>query len=145
MSKYWKQKRSESFMINEDRVKELYRMAVFDEYEEKNSRQAGEYTQWDFVGKELVKSVFSGTYAFVLLVGFILLGNIDAFTRWINTIALETVGPYVIIGYAAFMIVYLLITIFIYAVRYQQGKRRMRAYARHLKRARKLLRREEGH
>lgn len=130
-------------MINEDRVKEMYRMAVFDEYEEKKYRQAAEYTMWDYVGKEVVKSFFSGTLAFVCLIVFIGLGDIDAFTRWINTASLETLLPYVVIGYAGFMVVYVLITILIYCVRYEQGKRHMRAYARHLKRARKLLRREE--
>ena len=51
-------------MISEERVKELYHLAAFDEYENKKYHQAGEYTMWDYVGKEIVKSFFSGTIAF---------------------------------------------------------------------------------
>lgn len=130
-------------MINEDRVKEMYRLAVFDEYEEKKYRQVGEYTMWDYVGKELVRSFFSGTFAFGFLLLFVGLGDMDAFTRWINNASLEQFLPYLIIGYAGFMIVYLLITVLIYCVRYERGKKHIRAYARHLKRVRKLLREEE--
>ena len=53
-------------MISEERVKELYHLAAFDEYENKKYHQAGEYTMWDYVGKEIVKSFFSGTIAFIL-------------------------------------------------------------------------------
>lgn len=40
-------------MISEERVKELYHLAAFDEYENKKYHQAGEYTMWDYVGKKL--------------------------------------------------------------------------------------------
>ena len=40
-------------MISEERVKELYHLAAFDEYENKKYYQAGEYTMWDYVCKKL--------------------------------------------------------------------------------------------
>ena len=42
-------------MVNEDRVKEFFQMAVFDQREEARYRQMGEYYMWDYVGKELVE------------------------------------------------------------------------------------------
>ena len=68
-------------MISEERVKELYHLAAFDEYENKKYYQAGEYTMWDYVGKEIVKSFFSGTIAFILLIVFWGLGDIDTITN----------------------------------------------------------------
>lgn len=50
--------RQELSMISEERVKELYHLAAFDEYENKKYYQAGEYTMWDYVGKEIVKVSF---------------------------------------------------------------------------------------
>lgn len=43
-------------MINEDRVKELYRMAVYDAYEDEKCQQTGKYYISDYVGKEMIKS-----------------------------------------------------------------------------------------
>ena len=130
-------------MINEERVKEMYHMAVYDEYEQKKYHQAGEYTLWDYVGKELVKSFFSGTIAFGLVVSFVVLGDIEKFTKWINKVDLTKLFPQVCVAYAGFMILYLLVTALIYCLKYGEGYHRIRAYAGHLKKARRLLRREE--
>lgn len=72
---------------------------------------------WDHVGKEIVKS-FSGTIAFILLIVFWGLGDIDTITKWINRVDLTTFVPKLIVAYAGFMIVYLLITARIYCARY---------------------------
>ena len=80
-------------MISEERVKELYHLSVFDEYENKKYHQAGEYTMWDYVGKEVVKSFFSGTIAFVLMIVFWGLGDIDTITKWINRVDFATFLP----------------------------------------------------
>ena len=120
-------------MISEERVKELYHLAAFDEYENKKYHQAGEYTMWDYVG----------TIAFILLIVFWGLGDIDTITKWINRVDLTTFVPKLIVAYAGFMIVYLLITALIYCARYAKGYRKMKAYGNHLKRARRLLREEK--
>ena len=85
-------------MISEERVKELYHLAAFDEYENKKYHQAGEYTMWDYVGKEIVKSFFSGTIAFILLIVFWGLGDIDTITKWINRVDLTTFVPKLIVA-----------------------------------------------
>ena len=74
--------RQELSMISEERVKELYHLAAFDEYENKKYYQAGEYTMWDYVGKEIVKSFFSGTIAFILLIVFWWAATARARPRW---------------------------------------------------------------
>lgn len=130
-------------MISEERVKELYHLSVFDEYENKKYYQAGEYTMWDYVGKEIVKSFLSGTIAFVLLLVFWGIGDIDRITTWINQVDLLAFLPKLIVGYVGFMVVYLLVTILIYCARYAQGHRKMKMYANHLKKARRLLREEK--
>lgn len=55
---------------------------------------------WDYVGKEIVKSFFSGTIAFILLIVFWGLGNIDTITKWINRVDLTTFVPKLIVAYA---------------------------------------------
>ena len=58
--------RRESYsMINEERVKELYHMAVYDSHMDKVDSQIGQYYIWDYIGKELVRSFFTGTAAYV--------------------------------------------------------------------------------
>ena len=47
-------------MINEERVKELYHMAVYDDHKSKADCQMGQYYMWDYVSKELVRAFLPG-------------------------------------------------------------------------------------
>lgn len=50
-------------MISEERVKELYHLAAFQmNMKIKNIIRAGEYTMWDYVGKEIVKKFLFGNH-----------------------------------------------------------------------------------
>lgn len=129
-------------MINEERVRELYQMAVFDEHEDKKCHPMGEYYIWDYVGKELVKSFFSGTIAFVLLVVLWGIGDMTAAIAFVNSTDLTNLAIRFILLYVGFMAIYLLATVFIYSVRYAQGRRELRKYVGHLKKVRKMYHRE---
>lgn len=129
-------------MINEERVKELYHMAVFDEYEEKKCRQMGEYYLSDYVGKELIKSFFSGTIAFALLVALWGISDVEGLVSYLNHSELTDLAVHFAVLYVAFLAVYLLITVGVYAVRYVYGRKKMRKYVNHLVNVRKLYRHE---
>lgn len=130
-------------MINEERVKELYQMAVYDEYEDKECHQMGQYYIWDYVGKELVKSFFSGTIAFMLLVALWGIGDMSAAIAFVNSADLTNLAVRFILLYVGFMAIYFLVTVFVYAVRYAKGRKEIRKYAGHLKKVRKMYHREE--
>ena len=129
-------------MINEKRVEELYRMAVYDENDDKKYHQMGEYYMCDYVGKELLKSFFSGTCAFALLVVFVALGNLDGVVSLVNQMNLRNLAVIIIAGYVGFQVIYLMITGVLYAIRYREGHRSLHNYEVHLKRARRMLRRK---
>ena len=115
-------------MINEDRVKELYRMAVYDAYEDEKCQQTGKYYISDYVGKEMIKSFFTGTSA---LIAFI--NNADVTDLLIHVIML----------YIGFMAAYLFVTAVVYRVRYDKRRRKLHRYARHAKKVQEMYRREE--
>lgn len=124
-------------MINEERVKEMCHMAVYDEYEEKKYRQMSEYYMWDYVGKELVKSFFTGSIAFVLLAGLWALKDLTALVAYVNSTDLMVLAVRIIMLYIAFLAVYLLATAIIYCVRYVRGRKHLRRYVEHLKKVKK--------
>ena len=129
-------------MVNEDRVKEFFQMAVFDQREEARYRQMGEYYKSDYVGKELVKRAFTGTFAFLLIAVFQVLGSMETFLDKLNDA--DWMGYLVRIGlaYAGFMAVYLLITSLVYRVRYRYGRKQLRKYYGHLKNVNREYERE---
>lgn len=129
-------------MVNEDRVKEFFQMAVFDQQEEPRYRQMGEYYKSDYIGKELIKSFFTGTFAFLLIVLFQILGSMEEFLEKLNDISWM---GYLMRGgfaYVGFMMAYLLITSLVYRVRYRYGRRKLRNYYGHLKNVNREYERE---
>ena len=54
-------------MVNEERVKQLYKIAIYEQTEEKHSRQTGLYYRSDYIGKEIVKSFFTGSIAYMIM------------------------------------------------------------------------------
>jgi hypothetical protein len=132
----------ETSMINEERVKELYHMAVYDTRREKACKPAEKYYLWDYIGKECIKSVFSGTLAFFLLVLFVALGNLTQLTTFLNSVDLLQMAVRILCLYGVFMVLYLLATVLIYFLRYAHRRRELRGYMSHLRKVRRMDRDE---
>lgn len=130
-------------MINEDRVKQLYRLAIYEKTEEKKHREAGLYYRKDYVMKELIKSFFTGTIAYGLILllwgvsswGYIV-GKINAFK------VADIVVPAILL-YIGFMLLYLFATFVIYLTRYERSAKKVAEYRQNLKIMQQMYDREE--
>lgn len=130
-------------MINEERVKELYQIALYDQNEAKQYRQVEEYYRNDYISKELIKSFFSGTISFLLLLALWFLGDIEGALE--NLTKTDNSGTiiWIIVLYVMFMAFYLFCTALVYHVRYKTGKIKLKEYHTHLKKVQKMYEREE--
>lgn len=130
-------------MINEERVKKIYKIALYEENEEKEHRQAGFFYRSDYVIKELIKSLFSGTIAFVLIVVLWMMSNWSDIMRQINNLEILDTGISILVIYVIFMVIYLVATFVVYLARYKSSKQKMDAYVKDLKRVYQMYEREE--
>jgi uncharacterized membrane protein YesL len=120
-------------MVNVERVKECYQMAVYDKREEAQYRQMGEYYKSDYVGKELVRSVFTGTFAFLLIGVLQLMGSIESVLNSLNDVAWTRYIIGIGLIYVCFMALYLSVTYVVYSRRYRSGRKHLRKFYGHLK------------
>ena len=130
-------------MVNEDRVKKLYKVAVYEQNEEKEHRQAGLYYRSDYIGKEVVKSFFTGTFAFAGLVVLWMAINAEDLINRINDLDFKSIGITIGVLYVAFLAVYIFVTIVVYASRYKAGRKEVHEYMSHLKEVGRIYSREE--
>jgi uncharacterized membrane protein YdbT with pleckstrin-like domain len=131
------------FMINEERVTEMYHMAVYDQKENRQARQMNSFFRRDYIGKELIKSIFSGSIAFVLIVVFLLLGTAEDVIDNLSSMDLVSTGTVLVILYLLFEFLYLLITMWVYRRRYREGRVQLKKYYKHLKSVNRMYTREE--
>ena len=75
-------------MINEEKVRELFNIALCDSKSDDSrvQKQSASYYGWDYIWKEGLKSFFTGTFAFAGLVVMWLLSMQQSF--WTESISL---------------------------------------------------------
>ena len=113
-------------MINEERVKELYHVALYDSKERKMHQQVSQYFKRDYVGKEILKSFFTGTIAFLLILGLMVLYVAQDFVDSINSLDFQELGVKIGISYLIFILLYLFVTWVVYAFRYVTERKKLK-------------------
>lgn len=130
-------------MVNEDRVKQLYKLAIYEQNEEKLHRQAGQYYRSDYIAKEVMKSIFTGTLAYVIMAVLWMMSNWSLVLHQINTLEIVDTLVVMLVFYIGFMIIYMFATVMVYYFRYKQSKKKLDAYVEDLKVANNMFEREE--
>lgn len=130
-------------MINENRVKKIYKIALYEQKEEKENRSVEHYYRSDYVGKEIIKSFFTGTIAYVVMVLLWIMGNWAEILRQINSLQIFDTVVTILILYAVFLLIYLIVTSVVYNIRYKHYEKQREAYLKNVKRVYQMYEREE--
>lgn len=130
-------------MVNEEHLRPMVKMAMFDKNEGNACRPMIQYARADYVSMQMLRSFFSGSIAFLIFFALWALYDIE---RLLGMFTAELFMNFVItigIRYAVFVIFYLVITYFIYQQRYTQGRRKIKKYYVNLKTLNKIYAWEE--
>ena len=130
-------------MVNEERVKQLYKIAIYEQNEEKMHRETGLYYRSDYIGKEMVKSFFTGSIAYVIMAALWVISNLDLVMHQINTLEIVETALHMAVIYVIFLVVYLFATAVVYYIRYKKSKKKLDSYVEDLKVAHNMFEREE--
>lgn len=133
-------------MINEDRVKELYQMALYDENRDKKCKDTGRFFEKDYIHKQVIISFFTGAIAFVCMFILWAVYKIDVVQSFMSKFDTANIAfAFTIAGllFLAFMIVYMFITVVVFQVKYKTRRRDLKKYEKHLKNVAKSYAREE--
>ena len=137
------QKDSGDVMLNQERVCEMTRLAIFDQKEGCGCRPMIQYFRKDYIAKELLKSFISGTAAYFIFLGTVALYYMEEILEQINSIDIRQAVIRGILIYVACMAVYLSITYAVYHQRYTKGRQKVKQYYLHLKRVNRIYHEED--
>lgn len=130
-------------MLNQERVKQLYKVAVYEQNEESRYSQIGKYYRSDYIGKEVIKSIFTGTLAYGFLAALWVLANWEEVLISINNLEIVNTVITMCVIYLGFMIIYLFASYIVYAFRYVAGRKALDKYMEDLKKLNQMYEREE--
>ena len=135
--------RKEPFMINEEKVKMMNRLALYEKKEGRRYLPVSKYYRSDYVGLALIKNFFLVTIGYGLIMAVIGTYNLEYLLDNIHKMNLVSMGAVVLIGYIAVLVLYSILTYIQYNVKYHRAKKSVKNYYGELTRLEKLYNREE--
>lgn len=124
-------------MLNEDKIKLMTGIAMFEKKEGKAIFPANRYFRSDYISSRMLRSFFSYTLCYVLCVLIWVLYSIERLLNAMNLDDVIQVAGFAVVLYAAGLIMYLIITFLVYRRRYEYARRGMKVYVAKLRRLEK--------
>ena len=120
-------------MLNEEKVRYLTELAIFEKKEGKKIFPVNRYFKKDYVGGHMFRSFFGYTFCYLLFLSMWVLYELDEFMGGVTLEELLAMGKHWGLIYAAGLAVYLFITWRVYGLRYDYASRAQTMYASRLK------------
>ena len=120
-------------MIRANKVKTMTRAAIFEKREARGALAINRFFRNDYVVYGLIKSAISLTIAFGLAVGMWVIYHAEELMTEKSVEDLFELGKQGVILYVAALVLFLLISLIVYFVRYQKAQNRLTGYRSQLR------------
>lgn len=130
-------------MLSEERVRLMTKMQMFEDREGDRTAPMVNYYKTDYVAKELLISILSGTLAFGLLMVMIFADDLEALLIRVDFDNIAGTFRVIAGRYLIFLVIFLVITFIIYTIRYNHGRKLVKKYYQQLGALEKLYQEED--
>ena len=130
-------------MVNEERVRHMIKMAVFDKYDGKSCKPMTQYSRRDYVSMQMLRSLITGTIAFVILLGLWALYQAEYLMEELTKMDVGGLLTSFVLGYVIFLLLYELITYIVAQKRYSAGRKKVKLYFNNIRKVNQIYKREE--
>ena len=121
-------------MVNENKVILMTKLASYEAHEGKKYLAIGRYFRSDYISLQLLKSLISGTLAFLVAVGMSVLYDMEAFMKNVyQTSDMIQLIKEMGIKYLILMGIYMLISYVVAAYQYNRSRQSLKTYYGNLK------------
>ncbi|MFR3265874.1 MAG: hypothetical protein ACLTQN_08275 [Blautia massiliensis (ex Durand et al. 2017)] len=112
-------------MVNEEKVKIMNRLAMYEHGEGRKYLPVSRYYRSDYIGLALIRNFFLVTIGYVLGLAGVAAYFSEYLMDNVNKINLVKVGIYIIVGYLIVLVVYSILTYIQYSVKYFRAKKKV--------------------
>ena len=126
-------------MINEEKVKIMDRLAVYEKQEGRKYLPVSKY----YIGLALIKNFFLVTIGYGLILAVIAAYNLEYLLDNVHKMDLISLGVVVLGGYIGILVLYSVLTYIQYTVKYHKAKKSVKQYYTQLTKLEKIYTREE--
>lgn len=130
-------------MLNEEKIKIMNKLAMYEQGEGKKYLPVSRYYRSDYIGLALIKNFFLVTIGYCLILAGIAAYFGEYLADNIHKMDLVAVGRNAVIGYVVVLVVFSVATYIQYSVKYHKAKKSVKEYYQELTQLNKIYSREE--
>ncbi|MDD6844477.1 MAG: hypothetical protein PUE32_02795 [Clostridia bacterium] len=119
-------------MLNENKVKMMTKMAIYEKNEGKKMLRTAKYFKGDYVSLAVLKSTIATTFAFIIVALMVVMCNTESIIRQINSMDYAALGKKIIVYYVLALIVYAVISGIYSAYQYDKTRSGIKKYVMRL-------------
>lgn len=115
-------------MLNENKVKMMTKMAIYEKNEGRRMLKTARYFKSDYIAFGILKTLITTSIAYIIMLIMYVLYNMESIIKDINKIDYTEVGTNLIIGYVAMIAVFSAIAFVVYGKQYDNSRNGLKRY-----------------
>ena len=133
----------ELFMLNEEKIKIMNKLAMYEQGEGKKYLPVSRYYRSDYIGLAMIKNFFLITIGYVLVLAGIAAYFGEYLVDNIHKMNLVALGIEAVVGYIVVLVLFSVLTYIQYSVKYYRAKKSVKNYYEELTQLSKIYGRED--
>lgn len=117
-----------TFMLNENKVKMMTKMAIYEKNDGRRILKTAKYFKSDYVSFGVLKTVIAATFAFIVLFVMIIFSNMQWLTDHLDQMNYSAIGGRFVMCYLAFILFFSAATGFVYARQYDESRKELKKF-----------------
>jgi hypothetical protein len=132
----------EEVMLNNDKIRLMTKLAVYENKEGKEDIRLSKYYKTDYVRYQAIKSIICATFGYLLILVLVILYKSEYLIKYAVTLDYKTIGTYILGIYIMVAAIYGLASVVGYSIRYDVSRKKLGRYFKLLKRLSKIYNEE---
>ena len=115
-------------MLNENKVKMMTKMAIYEKNEGRKMIKTAKYFKSDYIAFGVLRTLITTTIAFIIMLVMGVLYNIDKIITDINNLDYSAIVTGIIICYIVMLILFSVIALIVYSRQYDNSRKGLKRY-----------------
>lgn len=115
-------------VLNENKVKMMTKMAIYEKNEGRKMLRTAKYFKGDFIAFGILKTLITTTFAFMIVAIIYVLCNAEGLVENINSMDYLAFGRRVAIYYIGMLVIFTVIAAVVYNVQYERSRKGLKKY-----------------
>lgn len=121
-------------MLNEEKIRLMTRLAIYENREGKKTKRIAKYFRGDYVSWNVIKAGLAVTVAYLILLAIWAVYRMEELLETITTLDIMSLGQKALIIYIGVLSVFIILSYIVYTLRYEKSKKSLKKFYRNLRR-----------